>query len=75
MIKGRDMMTRKSIFYAVIACFSILFLSFTGTKNNEINHETKPGNKLEDNINDCSKGHERQGDQIIRLQRQSSADS
>ena len=46
------MMTRKSIFYAVIACFSILFLSFTGTKNNEINHETKPGNKLEDNIND-----------------------
>ncbi len=47
------MMTRKSILYTfVITCFSILFLAFTTVKNNEINHETKPGNKLKDNIND-----------------------
>lgn len=53
MIKGRNMMTRKSILYTfVITCFSILFLAFTTVKNNEINHETKPGNKLKDNIND-----------------------
>lgn len=46
-------MTRKSILYTfVITCFSILFLAFTTVKNNEINHETKPGNKLKDNIND-----------------------
>jgi glutathione peroxidase len=47
------MMTRKSILYTfVITCFSILFLAFTTVKNNEINHETKPGNKLKNNIND-----------------------
>ena len=47
------MMIRKSILYVfVIACFSVLFLAFTTVKNNEINHETKPGNKLKDNIND-----------------------
>ena len=53
MIKGRNMMIRKSIFYTfVIACCSILFFAFTGMKNNEIRHETKPGNKLKDNFND-----------------------
>ena len=36
----------------VIVFLTFLSLAFTGVKNNEINHETKPGNKLKDNIND-----------------------
>ena len=45
-------MRKKPILYAfAIACFSTLFLAFTAMKNNEINHETKPGNKLKDDIN------------------------
>jgi glutathione peroxidase len=36
----------------VIVFLSLLFLAFTGMKNSEINHETKPGNKLKNNIND-----------------------
>lgn len=46
-------MVRRSILVAfAIACFSILFLAFTVMKNTEIKHETKPGDKLKNNIND-----------------------
>lgn len=43
----------KSFYYKfVIVLLSFSFFVFTGMKNNEINLETKPGNKLKDNIND-----------------------
>ena len=43
----------KSFYYKLaIVLLSFSFFVFTGMKNNEINLETKPGNKLKDNIND-----------------------
>lgn len=47
------MIARKSFLYIFfVSCFSFAFLTFTGMKNSEINHETKSGAALKDNIND-----------------------
>jgi glutathione peroxidase len=44
---------RNSILYLfAIVLLSVLFLAVTGMKNTEISNQTKPGNKLKDNIND-----------------------
>jgi glutathione peroxidase len=45
-------MHKPILYQSVIIFLSFMFLAFTGMKNNEFNHETKPGSKLENNIND-----------------------